>query len=263
MSMQFPFQQSALVAAIASIDTSDSKPVNVKQPAQIVADDGADWNDDDDAQPATLEAEPDDADEDIVEAINLPPLSDEERRARANELRRMIGQRMRAARELCLLGRDEAARMLGLTAQQLERFEGTVGRGANHPEIVAAANLYEVSTDYLYGITQEFETDFSTAQRRAAGAWLFQRFEQNWRDQLAKFAQLDRRLEKFAWLIEAMAVVADENAAAIASLRARNPEFDDMRGGATVVRLAEQLVRRGTEGRALLKRFCTEAGAAG
>ncbi len=261
MSMQLPFRQAALTAAIAAIDTSDF--VNVKQPAQLDAE-GEDWNDDDDAQPDTLEAEPDDADDDVVVVdIPLPRISDEERRARANELRRLIGQRFRAARDLCGFSASDAANKLGMAVRALERIESPIGRVPSHPEIVAAAGVYEVSIDFLYGATEAFETDFATAQRRAAGAWLFKRFEQNWRDQLAKFARLDRQLEKFAGLIEAMAVVADENAAAIASLRTRNPEFDDIRGGATVVRLTETLVRRGAEGRALLKRFCTEVGAVG
>lgn len=264
MSMPLHFQRSALVTAIASIEVRDFKPMNSKKLARDLqdADDGADWDAVDNDQADAVVDEVDDAD-DVIEAITLPPISDEERRARANELRRVIGQRMRAARELCGFSASDAANKLGMTVRALERIESPIGRVPNHPEILAAAGVYEVSIDFLYGATESFETDFGAAQRRAAGAWLFKRFEQNWRDQLAKFAQLDRRLEKIAGHIEAMTDVANENQSAINSMRERNPSFDDMMGGARVVRLTETLVRRGAEGRALLKRFCLESGAAG
>ena len=66
----------------------------------------------------------------------------------------ILAQRLRALREGAHLSRDRAAAAVGITPRTYQRYENNE-REPNAPTIVALADFFHVSTDYLLGRTDQ------------------------------------------------------------------------------------------------------------
>ena len=90
------------------------------------------------------------------------------------EFIKLFGQRAEHARNLCGLTQVEAAKQLGFEgSSNLSKMERGVNGGSVRTyvplsTIVKMASLYEVSTDYLLGLTDDWEPDARLTERTVA-----------------------------------------------------------------------------------------------
>jgi transcriptional regulator with XRE-family HTH domain len=153
--------------------------------------------------------------------------------------KRAFGDRMRRARETAGLNQVEASERLGYSqAVQLSNIEA----GNRLPPIhmlIAAADLYQTTADYLCGLTPEPDRDpFISCQtlvaQRVAGevrSLIGTLIESN--------ARVLRQLRADSAAVARLAGLALETQSALQRLRQANPEFDDMRAGAVLLHKAE------------------------
>lgn len=144
-----------------------------------------------------------------------------------------IGERMRQARELCNLSQSEAARRLGYAnPSKLSKIEAATDT-CSVPlwSIAGAAKVYQVSMDFLFGITADWEKEAP----RSAQEWLLDSWE--------KMRQRDMRaLDRVHAEVVTVAATTAELVAAVRGLgdamtmyRARNEGFDDSPASAPLV----------------------------
>jgi transcriptional regulator with XRE-family HTH domain len=76
-----------------------------------------------------------------------------------SELVKTIGLRLKASRELCNLSLSEAARRLGYSnPSKLSKVENATDTNSVPIRLIRdAARIYEVSTEYLFGLSDDFE----------------------------------------------------------------------------------------------------------
>lgn len=156
----------------------------------------------------------------------------------------VIGPRLIAARELNGIPQGEAARLAGMAnATQWSLYE----KGHRAPPlyvVLNAANVLGISVDFLFGLTSDPERDARAARRNACVR--------------ATRAQLTQVAEDIANLIDRSDTLAGPSAChfrelidaatalteAVATLHRLNvAEFEEARGGATVLAAAERLER--------------------
>ncbi|MEO6279187.1 helix-turn-helix transcriptional regulator [Roseateles sp.] len=162
-------------------------------------------------------------------------------------LRWIIGRRLRAARSLQGLDQTSAAELLGyVSSAQLSQQESGK-RLAPLERIVAAAGAYGVTTDFLLGLSDEPDRDTHRALRAATTRGVRGMLEAATEGVIGLFEShatlMGPAASNLAALVDAGQALQD----AIAVLMRCNGEaFEEMRGGATVVRRAadfDQLIQ--------------------
>lgn len=106
---------------------------------------------------------------------------------------------MKLSREMCGLTQIEAAKRIG--------FEGSSGlskieAGTNRSVlplwvIVSAAKVYEVSADWLLGLTDDWEPEARLTER-ATASWVFEAWEKARRRDIQAMFDLDKRIRAVA-----------------------------------------------------------------
>nr|WP_256735062.1 helix-turn-helix transcriptional regulator [Variovorax sp. dw_954] len=168
--------------------------------------------------------------------------------------RLVVGPRLCAAREFSGYSQTEAAKHLGYsTSAQLSQHEQGK-RLMPLPELMKAAEVYAVSTDYLLGLTSEPERDPASSLRAATVRGLrglLDGLAGGLVDSIGAHAAavgpdvvLARTvLSAGQALIDALAVLQ------------RQAEFDEMKGGAAVARLSSEFEARLHETRRAIEKF--------
>lgn len=192
------------------------------------------------------------------EAPGLPVFRDNVKIEQA-ALVKTIGARMREARELCNMSQSAAARRLGYSnPSKLSKVEGaTDTNSAPLWLIVRASRLYDVSIDYLFGASDDFETGL----QRPVQTWLIGEWEKSRLADMKALEKLHRRVAAVSSLLPAVADEAVRTAEAIKSFSCLNPEFEDMRGSARLAAAAENLIRHAEKASSTIQRFRVEIGA--
>lgn len=146
---------------------------------------------------------------------------------------RTIGERMRQARELCGLSQVEAARRLGYEkSSKLSKIEAASDTNSVPLwAILAGARVYEVSVDFLFGITDDWEI----GTPRGTQTWLIDRWQEARERDLRALDKLNTRVTAVAEAVAAMVAASRRMGDALSGFRARNAEFDDMPASAPVV----------------------------
>lgn len=155
---------------------------------------------------------------------------------------KMIGARLREAREMNNFSLSEAARRLGYSnPSKLSKVENATDTNSVPVFLIRdAAELYDVSTDYLFGLADDWETGIP----RGMTGWLADRWEQLRRRDVAAMAALGARIDTCATLIPCLAADAREVLEAIRRLEALNPDsWPEIRGGSKLTAAAERLER--------------------
>lgn len=151
---------------------------------------------------------------------------------------KVFGSRMKLAREMCGLTGLEAAEMLGYAnSSKLSKIEH-----ASDPETIPAflpykaSIVYQVSTDFLYGISEDWQRDPVIAQERQIKRVL----EEVTADESNAIRDLFEQLT----VVEQAATVAFNRFGEIRRLvnrfRELNPEFDDLKLGAKLLRVVDE-----------------------
>jgi transcriptional regulator with XRE-family HTH domain len=135
---------------------------------------------------------------------------------------------------------EDAARQLSVKPCLLESFESG-RRKIPVPTLVAAAGVYAVSIDFLYGVSDECERDpagMVARQMREGARMLVERMSS------AVIASTIRHGNQMSVVFdraESLAEAAERMQRAVDRVRELNPEWPDMRGGATLEEAVRQL----------------------
>jgi transcriptional regulator with XRE-family HTH domain len=183
-------------------------------------------------------------------ASNSPVLSGKHEQA---ALVRTIGERMRQAREMSNLSQSEAARQFGYAnPSKLSKIEAAIDTNSVPLwAILAAAKLYQVSVDFLFGITDDWETGVP----RGTQPWLLNAWQ--------KMRERDLRIldRVHAEVVTVSTATADLVAAvvsigeALSIYRTRNEGFDDSPASSLLTHRLAKLEACARNAEAGLKRF--------
>jgi len=176
------------------------------------------------------------------------------------DLVRTIGSRMRDARELCNMSQLDAARRLGYeNSSKLAKVEGASDTHSVPLYLIPrAAKLYDVSTDFLLGLTSDWERNGGEFEDRDYGSFLLRTWEQARSRDLGAMAKLYARVKAVAPCLEKMISGATEIAAALYAVRLRGGEFDDLPAGNRLLCAIEKHADSARNAEASLRRFRAE-----
>lgn len=169
-----------------------------------------------------------------------------------------IGERMREAREICRLTQVKAARLLGYqNSSKLSRLES----GADTSSvpiwlIIKAASLYDVSADYLLGISNEFDADSDL--QRGMSFWIADALERTRLRDLDVLRKLHKKVSAMECAIAEMLIANTEVEAAMARFATLNPDFEDMRAGSRLVSSVERATSATHHAKNQMQRFKVE-----
>ncbi len=158
------------------------------------------------------------------------------------EVLKVVGSRMRAARELCGFSLSQASKLLHYkNPSKLCKVEqGSDTKAIPLWLVLRAAKLYEVTTDYLFGMTDDWEKDPVVYQQRQVGVWLLEHFENSKKAELNAMRVLHNRQWVIFKAINNVLSRSSENLEYAKRVREMNPEFDEMKGGNRLMWLLDQ-----------------------
>jgi transcriptional regulator with XRE-family HTH domain len=166
---------------------------------------------------------------------------------------KIIGERFRAARELCNMSQVVAAQQLGYAnPSKLSKVENATDTVSVPLWLIAqAARVYEVSTDYLLG----FSDDWEIGVPRGAQPWLLDLWQKARERDMAQLVRLHNEVAAVSQHITALVAGAREAASGLEIFCERNPEFADMPASATLDGRLTRLQEQARAADAALKRF--------
>lgn len=173
------------------------------------------------------------------------------------QLVKVIGTRMRQARELCNLSQSEAAKRLGYAnSSKLSKVERATDTYSLPIWLLfRASKVYEVSLDYLFGASESFDLSSRMSQERAVSSWLLEEFTKRQTKDMCVLRKLNNRIETIGRVAETIFGQTDNLVDAFHCFRSRNPEFVEMPAGAPLVRRMEALESSVSQLRSELRRF--------
>ncbi|MFZ3017142.1 MAG: helix-turn-helix transcriptional regulator [Gallionella sp.] len=248
----FPFKQTAIAQAIRSLRIYTRPPETApEEKTQMDA-----------PQPIAEQPETPQPPEyvDWIDAVLMcdqpapaPVIFTDEPKIEQAALVRVIGDRLREAREMCNWSQSEVARRLGYSnPSKLSKVEGATDTNSVPLWlIVRAARLYEVSVDFLFGLTDDFEGGAPPG----AQDWLLDAWQKLRERDLAAFEHLHREIAAVSQHTSELVAGAVEVAAALDRLRSRVPTFDTEMPASALLGRVENLQARARAADGALKRF--------
>jgi len=171
-----------------------------------------------------------------------------------------IGARMREARELCNMSQSVAAKRFGYSnPSKLSKVEGATDTNSVPLWlIVRASQVYEVSIDYLFGSSDDWETGARMSQERDVSRWVFDTWEKARQRDMETLRKLHNKVEAMGESIAAMLTTSDDANSALIRFIELNPEFEDMRAGSRLVSSVERVSDAAKSAKAKMMRFRCE-----
>lgn len=166
---------------------------------------------------------------------------------------RTIGARLREARELCNLSLSTAAKQLGYAnPSKLSKVElATDTNSVPLWLILRAARAYEVSVDYLFGITD----DWGVRGPHGTQGWLLDAWEKMRRRDLAQIDRLHYEVVTVATHVTTMVEGGRAAVQAMDTYRARNPVFDESPASSMLLHRIDRLRQLGASTEAALAKL--------
>jgi len=180
-------------------------------------------------------------------------------RAEQAELAHAVGARLKEAREMACLSQQQAARMLGYSnSTKLSKIES--GRHSSQIPLWVlkrAAELYDVSPDYLTGITETMERD---EDKHSLMREMMVHMRESWESmRMRDVAVQGAMLERVKSIEDGLALVDAENQEAREAMQRfielNRKAWLDMRGGARLESAVERAAEASRHSRARVKRF--------
>jgi transcriptional regulator with XRE-family HTH domain len=176
---------------------------------------------------------------------------------------RTIGQRLREARELCNMSQLMAAERLGYSnSSKLAKVENSSDT-CSVPLwlIVRAAKLYDVSVDFLFGLSDDWESDPAARNANAIHHFLLEARAREAAREIEALRRFGSRLD----LIETATVELSDAmdwlfAVIIRFWELNKAEFEDMKGGATLVKALEKAEAASRSAKDKLRRLKADIG---
>ena len=175
-----------------------------------------------------------------------------------------IGARMRAARELCNLSQSAAARRLGYAnPSKLSKVElATDTNSVPLWLIVRAARVYEVSVDFLFGATDDWEVGARMTQEREVSAWMFDTFDKLRQRDMETLKRLHDRVQTLTDAVAVMLAASEDASVALSRFAELNPAFYEMRAGSRLVSAVERASDSAKAAKTKMERFRMECAVA-
>jgi transcriptional regulator with XRE-family HTH domain len=159
------------------------------------------------------------------------------RRTEYEQVVQTLGERMKAARELCGFSQIQAAKLLGYAnSSKLAKIEGEID-SVPLWLIPRAAEVYQVSIDFLFGVSDCWQRDPLAAQEQHVGHWLEARWQEVKDVQDDAFKALHAKQAELSAAVDRTLRRSKENLECLDHVRKHNKAFDDLRGGAKLLRL--------------------------
>ena len=149
-------------------------------------------------------------------------------------LAKNMGIRLRASRESIGMAQGEAARRLGYANQtKLAKIEGgTDTNSVPHWMVLRAARLYDVSIDYIYGESDDWELSARALQERDMAKWMMEAWEAGRQKDLEVLRKLKIRMNAISETVTGLFSASQDVQDAFRRFIELNSEtFDEMRGG--------------------------------
>jgi transcriptional regulator with XRE-family HTH domain len=183
-------------------------------------------------------------------AANSPVLSGKHEQA---ALVRTIGERMRQARELCNLSQSAAAKRLGYAnPSKLSKVEAAMDTNSVPLWLVqSAARIYEVSIDFLFGITDDWETGIP----RGTQPWLLDAWQKMRERDLCTLDRVHSEIVTVSKATDELLSAVNAVGEALSIYRARNEGFDDSPASSLLTHRLAKLEACARNAEAGLKRF--------
>lgn len=159
-------------------------------------------------------------------------------------LAKSMGIRMRAARESIGMQQGAAAKRLGYANQtKLAKIEGgTDTNSVPHWMILRAARLYDVSIDYIYGESDDWELSARALQERDMAKWMMEAWEAGRQKDLEVLRKLKVRMNAISETVTGLFSASQDVQDAFRKFIELNSEtFDDMRGGSRLLASVDRL----------------------
>lgn len=175
-----------------------------------------------------------------------------------------IGARMRQARELCNLSQSAAAKRLGYSnSSKLSKVEGATDTNSVPLWlIVRAAKVYEVSIDFLFGVTDDWEVGARMSIERETSAWLFDTWEKARQRDMETLKRLHDRVQTLTDAVAVMLAASEDASVALARFAELNPAFEEMRAGSRLVSAVERASDSAKAAKTKMERFRMECAVA-
>ncbi|WP_155920598.1 helix-turn-helix domain-containing protein [Methylobacter luteus] len=159
------------------------------------------------------------------------------RRNEYEQIVKTLGERMKAARELCGYSQIQAASLLGYAnSSKLAKVEGSID-AVPLWLIPKAAEVYQVSIDFLFGVSDCWQRDLTAAQEQHVGQWLEAQWKQAQEAQDCAVRSLHDKQVELKEAIDRTLRRSKENLECVKHVRENNKAFDQLRGGAKLLRV--------------------------
>jgi transcriptional regulator with XRE-family HTH domain len=148
---------------------------------------------------------------------------------------KLVGGRLAEARQLCKLPRHVAADRLGISDDLLAKIESGVDVETIPLKWVRQASLiFDVSVDYLFGFSDDWEVDPKIRQDRAFAAYLHREQTQWFSRWAVKQLNLEKQLQALTAAVDALRLEVAEIFEALDTFQALNPDFNHLPGGSMI-----------------------------
>lgn len=174
-----------------------------------------------------------------------------------NFISRTIGQRLRESRELSNYMQNQAAFLLGIDPKELASYENAVDLDGSIPNwlILKASAIYDVSIDYLYGASEDWELDPIIRNERDLLSIVNKIHIQDHAEQLAKILAIENKISVSTDAVKELEPAIKGIDEAMSRFRELNPKFDDMPAGSTLLKRIADVQELIQEVRCQLIRF--------
>jgi len=148
---------------------------------------------------------------------------------------------MKEARELCRLKLYEAAQLIGLNTDKLEKIEGGTDFDAIPlSAIQRAAKIYDVSADFLLCISEDWEHDPVIRQQRDFLSHVQSKLVETQAKTAAQLIQQQAEINVINDTVQSLAPAIKSINDSVIRFWEINPEFETMLGSAPIVSRLEQ-----------------------
>jgi len=170
-------------------------------------------------------------------------------------LMRVIGSRMTEARHLCQYNRDIAANLLMVKPSLLRRVETALDLKYIPLNLVyRASQLYDVSLDYIFGESDDFELALEVQAERAFGVQM-QTYHQSQLCELGvRFAGQERKQKALAETVKSVLYATTELEEVMLQFKKMNANFNIMACSSKLNHRVNKLVRASDRARLELVR---------
>ncbi|SEN75262.1 helix-turn-helix domain-containing protein [Nitrosomonas marina] len=159
-------------------------------------------------------------------------------------LAKCIGKRLKEAREVAGMSQNFAARRLGyVNSSKLAKIEG--GTDTNSVPlwlILRASRLYEVSVDFIFGESNDWELSARACMERDVSKWVYDYWERARMRDMEAIKALQNRVRVFRESIADMLAASEELRASVQRFIELNPNFEnEMRGGSRLIAAVQRV----------------------